>query len=67
MIEEVQAMGAFCAVVGSIIVVGALICCALIHSMFDLKAAQMNMLCSLIWELMLYKFELGYNLKDQKR
>ena len=29
--------------------------------MCDLKAAQMNMQHSLIWELILYKYELGYN------
>ena len=31
--------------------------CALLHSMYDLKAVQMN----LIWELLLDKFELGHN------
>ena len=29
--------------------------------MYDLKAAQMNVQCSLIWELMLYEFKLGNN------
>ena len=48
-------------VVGSIVVVGVLACCEMFLSMCDLKAAQMNMQCSLIWELMLYEFEQGYN------
>ena len=34
---------------------------ALLLSIFDLKAGQMNMQCSLIQELMLYEFQLGYN------
>ena len=49
------------AVVGSIVVVDVLIFCALIHSVFDLKAAQKKMQCSLIWELILYKFKLALN------
>ena len=36
------------AVVGSILAIGALILCALLHSMCDLKATQMNMQYSLI-------------------
>ncbi len=36
--------------VGSIVVVGVLTRCALLHSMCDLKAAQMNVHCGLIWE-----------------
>ena len=47
--------------VGSIEVVGVLTCCALLHFMCDLKAAQINMQCSLIWELMLYEFKLCYD------
>ena len=43
-----------CTVVGHIMVGGALICCALLHSVCDLKAAQMNVQCSLIWELILH-------------
>ena len=39
---------------GSIMVVGVLTCCALLHSLCDLKAAQMNMQCSVIQELMLW-------------
>ena len=41
-------------------VVGVLTCCALFHYMCNLKATQMNVQCGLIWELMLYKFKLGY-------
>ena len=43
-------------VVGSIMVVGVLTCSALLHSKCDLKTADE---CSLIWELMLYKIEIG--------
>ena len=49
------------AVFSSIVVVGALTHCALLHSVCDLKAAQMNMQSSLIQELLLYKFKLSYN------
>ena len=49
------------AVVGSIVVVGALTHYALFHTVFDLKALQMNMLYSLIQELMLYKFEVSHD------
>ena len=49
------------AVLGSIAVVGVLICCALLHSVCDLKVTQMNMQRSLIREFMLYKFELDPN------
>ena len=48
-------------VVGSIVVVGVLTHCALLHSMCDLKFTQMNMQHSLIWELMLYKYKLSHN------
>ena len=47
--------------VGSIVVVGTLTCCALLHSLCDLKEAQMNIQHSLIQELMLYVFKLGDN------
>ena len=47
-------------VVGSIMVVGALTHCALLHLVCDLKAALMNVQCSLIKKLMLYKFSLGH-------
>ena len=46
--------------IGSIVVVGALTCCALLNSVRDLKAVQMNVQRSLIREVMLYKFELGH-------
>ena len=40
----------------SVVSFDALTHCALLHSMCDLKAAQMNMKCNLIMELRLYKF-----------
>ena len=43
---------------GDIVVDGELTCCVLLHSVCDLKVAQMNMKCSLILELMLCKFKL---------
>ena len=46
--------------IGSIVLVGALTHCALLHPMCDLKVVQINMQSSLIQEFMLYKFELGY-------
>ena len=51
-------------VVGSIVVVSVLTCCILLHSMKDLKAVQINVQCSLIQELILYKFELGNNIME---
>ena len=45
----------------SIVVVGIVIHCKLLLSIYDLKAKQMNVQCSLIWELMLYEFELGHH------
>ena len=47
--------------IGSIVVVGVLTRCALLHSTCDLKAIRSNVQCCLIWELMLYAFELGHN------
>ena len=41
-------------------VIGMLTFCALLYSMCNLKAIQMNMQCSLIWELTVYEFEQGY-------
>ena len=49
------------AVVGSIVVVGALTRCALLPSVYDLKASHMNVQCCLIQELTLKEFELSYN------
>ena len=46
------------AVVGSIVVDGALTCCALLHSMCDLKDTKMNMQHSLLRELTFYEFEM---------
>ena len=46
------------AIVGTIVVVGMLICCALLHWVYDLKAAQINVHCHLIQKLMLYEFKL---------
>ena len=48
-------------VLGGIVVVGVLIRCALLYSVCNLKAAQMNMQRSLIREFMLYEFEPGHN------
>ena len=45
----------------SIVLVGALTHCVLLHSMCDLKAAQINVQRCLIWELMPYEFELVHN------
>ena len=46
------------AVIGSIVVVGVL---TLLQSVYNLKAAQMNVKCSLMHKFMLYEFELGHN------
>ena len=54
MIEAVQA------VVVGIMVVGVLTRCALLHIVYNLKAAQMNMQHSLIQQLMLYELKLGH-------
>ena len=48
-------------VVSSIVVIGALTYCALLHYIYNLKAAQMNVQHSLILELMLYEFEFQQN------
>ena len=48
-------------VVGSIVVVGVLTCCALLYLMWDLKPTQMNVQHSLIHEFMLYKFKMSDN------
>ena len=46
---------------GSIVLVGALTRCALLHSMCDLKATQMDIQRSLIRKIMLFEFELDQN------
>ena len=46
--------------ISSIVIVGALIP-ALLYSMGNLKAIQMDIQCSLIWEVMFFDFKLGYN------
>ena len=48
-------------VVSSIMVVGTLIRCALLHSVCDYKTAQMNGQLNLIRKLKPYEFELGHN------
>ena len=45
------------AVIGSIVVVDVLTCCALLHFVCDLKAIDMNRGSNLIQELVLYEFE----------
>ena len=42
-------------------VVDTLTNCGLLHSVCDLKAPEINIQSSLIWEGMFYKFELGQN------
>ena len=49
------------AMIGRIMVYGALTYCTLLHFMCDLKATQMNVQCILIKELILYKSELTHN------
>ena len=49
------------AVIGRIVVVGALTCCSLVQGVCNLKATQMNVQRSLNREPTLYDFELGYN------
>ena len=48
----------------SIVVIGVLICCALLYSMSDLKTVQMNVQCCLIQEVMLYEFESDHNITE---
>ena len=48
-------------VVTSIMIFGVLTHCILLHSVYDLKAIQMNVQCCLIWKLMLYEFKLSHN------
>ena len=48
-------------VVGSVVVVGVLTRCALLHYVCNLKTAQITVQRGLILKLMLSGFELGYN------
>ena len=48
----------------SIVVVGELIHCVLLHFICDLKATQMNMKHNLIQELMLYEFKCSHNIVE---
>ena len=57
----------FKTVVGSIVVVGALKHWALLHSVYDLKARQMDIQHSLIWEFILFEFELSYNAAEASK
>ena len=50
-----------------IMVLGVLTHWALLHFMCDLKAIRMNVQYSLIWELMLYEFELGHNAAEDTK
>ena len=50
--------------VGSIVVVGALTHCALLHSICDLKVALINVQHCLIWELLIYDLKLGHNVME---
>ena len=47
--------------ISSTVIVGALTCCALIHSEFDLKATEMNVQFGLILEFTLNELKLGHN------
>ena len=48
----------------SIVLVPVLKCCSLVHSLYDLKAAKINLERSQIPELILYEVKLGYNASD---
>ena len=52
------------AVVSRIVVVGVLICYALIHFVCYLKAAQMNEQNSLTWKLKLCECQLSHNIVE---
>ena len=54
-------LGKVSAMVGSILVIVVPIRFALVHSVFNLKAAQINIQHSLIWKLTIYVFELSYD------
>ena len=52
--------------IGRIVIVGVQKC-ALLCSTCDLKAAQMSLQLSLIWELMLYEFKLGHDTPEETK
>ena len=54
-------------VVGGIIIVGGLIPCALLHSVYDLKVAKRNMQYILIQKHMIYECELDHNATKESR
>ena len=54
-------------IVDSIMVVGVLTHCALLHFVYDLKNTQMNRKCSLIWEVTLYEFEWDNNTEEASK
>ena len=62
--QAVQAMEKVPAVVGSIVTAGALICCALFHSVCDLKATLVSVQHVLSQEFILYGFELVHHAMD---
>ena len=66
-ISHDRSSGIVPSVVGSIVVVGALTRCALLPSVCDLKSTQTIVQRSLIRELMIYKFELGYNPAEETK
>ena len=47
--------------------VAALICCVVLHTVRDSKAAQVNVQHSLIGELLLYEFELGHYSEEGRK
>ena len=51
----------------SIVVSDTLVHWVLLHNMHDLKTAQMNMQCRLIWELTFYEFKLGHNIMETNK
>ena len=66
MTKVVQVVVGTRCVVSSIVVVGALTRYAILHSAYDLKAAQKNVKRSLIWQLTLYELELAHNAAEKK-
>ena len=48
-------------------VLGALTHCTLLHSLSNLKVAQMKVQCGLTREFVLYEFELGHNTAESAK